>query len=119
MGTVDSYIETVTPPQQTEFKRMRRIIMEAVPTATQGISYGMPAFLYKGKPVISFTVTKKFLSMYPFSGRVVEKLHQKLRDFELTSGSIHFSLGHPIPESLLKEIITTRLQEIEEKITKS
>ena len=61
----------------------------------------------------NFVVAKKFLSLYPFSGKVIAKLGDKLKGFETTTGSVHFSVEHPLSEALLKEIIALRLKEIE------
>ena len=110
---VDDYIATLTPGQQAVFSDIRRVVKEVAPSTTQGVSYAMPAYIYKGKALLSAMANKKFLSLYPFSGKVIARLEDKLKDFETTSGSIHFSQEHPIPESLLKEIVKARLEEIE------
>jgi uncharacterized protein YdhG (YjbR/CyaY superfamily) len=116
MHEVDDYIATLTPANQAEFKRMSAIVKEVVPSVTQGVSYGMPAFMYNGWPLISFMVTKKFLSLYPYSGKVIDKLQDKLKDFEQTPGSVHYSVEYPIPDLLLKEILEARKEEIEKKV---
>lgn len=115
MPVIDDYIASVNPEERAEFERISRMVQEAVPSPGQGLSYGMPAYLYRGWPLISFVVTKKFLSIYPFSGKVVELLKDKLSEFETTPGSIHFSVGRPIPDELLREIIAARMREIEAK----
>src|ERR1700733_12797191 len=97
MSTIDTYLAAVTPAQRAEFERIRRIVREVVPDAEEGTSYAMPAYLYRGKPFLSAMANKKFLSIYPFSGKVIDALRGKLKGFELTSGSIHFSVGKPIP----------------------
>jgi uncharacterized protein YdhG (YjbR/CyaY superfamily) len=112
---VDELIANTPPPHRAEFERIRDIVKEVVPSATQGVSYAMATYFYKNKPFLSFAHTKKFLSLYPFSGKVIAKLEDKLKDFECTPGSVHFSVEHPLPEALLKEIITTKLEEITEK----
>jgi len=116
MGLIHEYISTVTPAQQAEFERICRIVKQTVPAIDEGISYGIPAFIYKGKPLFAFAATKKHLSIYPFNGKVVEKLRDKLSDFELTSGTIRFSLENPIPEPIIKEIVICRLAEIDARI---
>lgn len=116
MKTVDEYIAGTLPEQRVEFERIGRVVAELVPSVEQGTSYGMAAYMYKGKPLLSFVVAKNFLSLYPFSGKVVDKLGDKLQDFETTTGSIHFSVEHPVPEPLLKEVIALRMQEIDAKV---
>jgi uncharacterized protein YdhG (YjbR/CyaY superfamily) len=118
MSSIDDYLTTVTPAEKAELERIRQIVQETVPGTEEGVSYGMPAYMYKGKAFLSAMVNKNFLSIYPFSGKTIDTLQDKLSDFECTSGSIHFSLEKTISEDLLKEIITTRLAEIEQSLKK-
>lgn len=113
MSIMDDYFSTVTEPNKAEFERIRNIVTTLAPSMEEGTSYGMPAYLYNGKPLLSAVANKRFLSIYPFSGKVIEKLQDKLAAFECTSGSIHFSAERPLPAALLEEIIRCRLQEID------
>ena len=115
MHEVDTYNSEQTPEVRKLFIHMGDILQELVPEATQGLSYAMPCFLYKGKGLMAVLVTKKFLSLYPYSGKTVATLEHELKDFECTTGSIHLSLEKPIPDSLLRKIIQTRVQEIDLK----
>jgi len=116
MSTVDNYIATLLPEEQIELKRIQRIVIRVVPSAEQGLGYGMPAYLYRSKPVFSCLVNKKFLSIYPFSGKVIEKLRDQLTEFEKTTGSIHFSLKNTLCEDLVEELLLARMMEIDEKL---
>jgi uncharacterized protein YdhG (YjbR/CyaY superfamily) len=113
MSAFDDYFATLSPEKRAVFERIRRIVKEAVPSVEEGVSYAMPAYLCRGKPFLSAMATKKYLSLYPFSGKVIERLKARLTGYELTSGSIHFSEERPFPEALLKEIIACRLEEID------
>lgn len=113
MNPFDEYFASLPPEIRAEFERIRRIVKEVVPTAEEGVSYAMPAYLHNGKAFLSAMATKKHLSLYPFSGKVIDKLRDKLANYELTTGSIHYSESQPFPEELLREIIACRLQEIE------
>ena len=113
MMPFDEYVRTLKPEEQVEFARIHAVVMKMAPAATQGVGYAMPAFMYNGKALLSVMVNKKFLSIYPFSGKVVDQLRDKLAGFECTSGSIHFTLAHPIPEALLEDIIRARMAEID------
>ncbi len=113
MSAVDEYLETASNPERAELERIRAIVWRTVPSVEEGVSYAMPAYLYKGKAVLSAMVNRKFMSVYPFSGKVIDKLKDRLIDFEGTPGSIHFSAANPIPEALLVDIIMTRMEEID------
>lgn len=113
MPVINEYLATLAPEVRAEFERMFRIVRASVPDPSEGMSYAMPAVLYKGWPVISLIVNKKFLSLIPFSGKVVAQLEKELAGFECTSGSIHFSLDQPIPDQLLRQILRLRMAEID------
>lgn len=107
---VSEYVSSLTGAEQATIRRMYDQILGIIPEAEQGVSYGMPCLKYKGKAVVSIMVTKKFLSLYPFSA--VKKLGLDLSEFETTSGSVHFSVDHPIPDQLLRKIVAGRLRQI-------
>jgi uncharacterized protein YdhG (YjbR/CyaY superfamily) len=110
MSTFTDYLETVKDPaEKTELARMCAVVHEFLPEVEEGISYGMPAFFYDGHAFLSFAATKKFLSLYPFSGQIITDLKSKLKKYGLTKGSIHFSVDNPIPDELLREIIMNRI----------
>ena len=115
MKTVDDYLATLSVEDAHLLGQMAEIVKKTEPSVEQGTSYGMPCFLYKGKPLISFIVRKKHMSLYPFSGKVIEGFRAKLEGFPISegSGSIHFSVGNPIPEEILADIVHARMGEIE------
>jgi len=115
MHEVDEYIAALSGPNKAEFVRIGRIVQEIVPQVEQGVSYAMPAYLYKGKALLSTMVCKKHLGMYPYSGKVIAALQDLLQDFVTTTGSIHFSAEHPLPEELIRRVIEGRMREIESK----
>ncbi|MBU6389858.1 DUF1801 domain-containing protein [Patescibacteria group bacterium] len=114
---VDDYIATCLPEQQAELKRIQAVVMRSIPAVEQGISYAMPAYMYKGKALLSCMVNKNFFSIYPFSGKVIDRLQEELQEYEVSagSGSVHFTLERPLPESLLSQIIMARKKEIEDQ----
>jgi hypothetical protein len=43
MGVTDDYLEDLGDSQRAELERIRRIVLDRVPDAEEGRSYGMPA----------------------------------------------------------------------------
>lgn len=113
MGTVADYLAGVDGEDHLALERVYRITRSAVPEVEEGTSYGMAALLYDGKGLIATLKSKKFLSLYPFSGKVIAGLADSLGDFERTTGSIHYSASHQIPEELLLKIVLARKAEID------
>lgn len=111
MPSISEYVNQLQEAEKAIILHMYGVAQHTAPQATEGVSYGMPALVYKGKGVIAIMVTKKFLSLYPFSA--VERLGVDASAFEQTSGSIHFSADKPLPDDLLRQIVSARLKQID------
>jgi hypothetical protein len=98
MGVIDDYLEDLGDSQRAELERIRRIVLDRVPGAEEGRSYGMPAFRYRRKPLLGFAALKDHLSLFPFSPHVVvESRSAPQRCPALRSGGQQ--LAHPIKVS--------------------
>lgn len=113
MGEVGEYLSTVDGADRAALERVYAIAREAVPDAEEGRSYAMAALLYRGKGLIATVRAKRFLSLYPYSGAVIASLSDALSDFETTSGSVHYSADHQLPDALVRRIVEARRAEID------
>jgi uncharacterized protein YdhG (YjbR/CyaY superfamily) len=111
MTTIDDYYETIDPSQKAEIERVMGIVRKAVPEAEQLISYNLPAFKYKGKPLIYFGAFKDHYSVFPTS-KPVAALAEKLSRYKISKGTIQYTADNPITEELLLEIVDQRLKDI-------
>ena len=115
MGDVGAYLSTIDGADRAALERVIAVAHAVVPEADEGTSHAMPALLYRDKGLLATVRTKKFLSLYPYSGAVIASVLDALTDFETTSGSIHYSAGHPLPDALVRRIVTARRAEIDAK----
>jgi len=111
MSVVDDYLETLSGPDKQTVAHMYDVVRQMVPSATEELSYAMPAFKYKGRGLVAIMVNKDFLSLYPFGA--IEKLGLDLSAYEGTTGSIHFRVNKPVSDELLKQIIAARVRQID------
>jgi uncharacterized protein YdhG (YjbR/CyaY superfamily) len=111
--TFDEYLADVPEPQKTELERVRQVVRRAVPDAEESVSYGMPAFKYKRRPLLGFTMSKNHLSVFPFSPGAVDAARDALAGFDLSKGTVRFTPDKPIPDAALEELLRHRMQEIE------
>jgi uncharacterized protein YdhG (YjbR/CyaY superfamily) len=111
MSVVDDYLASLSGAEKATVSHMYGIVREMVPETTEEMSYAMPSFKYKGKSLVAIMANKNFLSLYPFGA--VDNLGLDLSAFECTSGSIHFTPENPIPDNLLHQIITVRMERID------
>ena len=95
--------------------KLRTTIRSVVPPeATEALSYGIPAFLYKG-PLVGYGAFKDHCSLFPMSGAIVEQFQDELKKYKTSKGTIQFSLTKPLPATLLKKIVKARIALNEQK----
>ncbi|HEY5171730.1 MAG TPA: DUF1801 domain-containing protein [Acidimicrobiia bacterium] len=111
---VDDYLAALDEPKRGTLERLRKTILEIVPEAEQGISYGMPAFRLKGKVVAGFAAFKKHLSYLPHSGSVLPELADDLVGYVTSKGALQFSVDEPLPKALVKKLIAVRQRQLEQ-----
>ncbi len=93
---------------------MRAAIGSAVPRqATETISYGMPAFKYKGV-LVWFAAFSNHCSLFP-TASVIEAFKNELKGFTTSKGTIQFPTDKPLPTALVKRMVKARVAQIESK----
>ncbi|GAB3804373.1 hypothetical protein GCM10028798_24600 [Humibacter antri] len=113
MGEVTDYYATLPAEVRKLFDGIRLRALELVPDAVEGRSYGMPVLLYRGKGLISTMQAKAHLAIYPFSGKVVARVADRLAGYSHSSGAIRFSVEHPLPPDVLDDVLLFRAQEVD------
>src|SRR5271168_4550597 len=112
--TVDEYLASIPEPARTTLTKIRAVIRSAAPAeATEGISYGIPTFKYKGM-LASFAAFSDHCSLFPGAGPTIE-FKNELKNFQTSKGTIRFALNKPLPATLLKRLMKTRIAENERK----
>jgi uncharacterized protein YdhG (YjbR/CyaY superfamily) len=111
-GDIDRYLAALDEPKRSTLEALRTSILEVVPEAEQGISYGGPAFKVQGKTVAGFAAFKHHLSHLPHSGSVLPALGDDVTRYEQTKGSLHFAIDNPLPKRLVKKLVTTRMRQL-------
>ena len=109
--TIDDYLSTVVGDRRTALDALRKTIRSILPRATECISYRIPAFRLDGVVVAGFCATAKGCSYFPFSGSTLKTLAADLRAYEKTKASLHFHPDEPLPTSLVRKLIKTRIAE--------
>jgi uncharacterized protein YdhG (YjbR/CyaY superfamily) len=113
---VDEYLANVPEPARTTLSRIRAVIRSAVPAeATEGISYGIPTFKYKG-PLLGFGAFSKHCGLYPMSPAVIEVFRAQLKGFETSKGTIRFPADKPPSDALIRKLVKARIAENRKKI---
>ena len=111
---VDEYLAGVPEPARGTLNTIRAAIRSAMPPeATEGISYGIPTFNYKG-PLVWFAAFSNHCSLFP-SAAVIEAFKDELKGFSTSKGTIHFPTDKPLPTALVKDLVKARIARNESK----
>ncbi len=105
---VDRYLASLDEPKRSTLEALRQAILETIPEAEQGISYGVPAFRLDGKVVAGFAAFKNHLSYLPHSGSVFPELGDEIAQYKTSSGALQFPVDRPLPKALVRELIAVR-----------
>jgi uncharacterized protein (DUF1697 family)/uncharacterized protein YdhG (YjbR/CyaY superfamily) len=110
---VDSYLLKLDKQKRAMLEKVRKAIRAIVPDATEGLSYGMPAF-FKGKAIAGYSASAEHCSYHPMSGNVIAALKHELKDYATSKGTIRFSADSPLPPTLIRKLVKARIAEIEQ-----
>jgi uncharacterized protein YdhG (YjbR/CyaY superfamily) len=108
---IDQYLDGLEEPKRGTLGRLRQTILDIVPGADQGISYGLPAFKVRGKTIAGFAAFKNHLSYLPHSGSVFPELKDELRGYSFSTGALRFGIDEPLPVPLVEKLIAVRLRQ--------
>jgi uncharacterized protein YdhG (YjbR/CyaY superfamily) len=95
---IDGYLAALPEAARATLAVLRATIRATAPEAVESISYGMPAFKYRGKPLAYFMAAKQHCALYGTAG-----------------GTKRFAPGEPLPEALVTALIQDRMADIEAK----
>lgn len=115
MSRVDDYLAKVPAKDRAELERIRHLVRASSADAVEVISYGIPGFKYRGKYLLGYAAFKDHLSLFPTAGPI-EAFQAELTDFQLSRGTIQFTIDHPIPEPLIVAIIKYRRDDIDQSV---
>src|SRR5713101_8510997 len=111
---VDEYLAGVPEPARSTLNKVRAAIRSAVPPeATEAISYGMPAFNYKGV-LVWFAAFSNHCSLFP-GASVIEAFKKELKNFQTSTGTIRLTVDKPLSTALVKKLVNARIAENEHK----
>ncbi len=110
-ATVPEYLRAVPPKSRAALQKIRRTIKAAAPGAVDAISYGMPAFKYRGRMLVCYAAFKDHCSFFPASYAVITANRAALKSFETAKGTIRFVPEKPLPVTLVKRMVKARVRE--------
>ncbi len=108
---VDAYLAGFSGEARAALDELRALLREAVPGASETMSYGIPTLDLHGRHVLHFAGYARHVGLYPtpsgmaaFDAELAHYVHGK--------GSVRFPLGEPLPADLIRRVAAFRLDEV-------
>jgi uncharacterized protein YdhG (YjbR/CyaY superfamily) len=108
---IDTFLASLPEATREALEGLRRVIASAAPEAVEGIGYGVPAFKYRGRPLVSFGAGKHHCSFYVQSPAVMEAHRDELEAYDTAKGTIRFVPSEPLPADLVRKLVKARIAE--------
>ena len=94
--SIDEYLAPLASDIRSMLEDLRATIRAAVPGAVESISYGMPAFKYRGKRLIYFAAAKNHCAIYGTS-----------------AGTVRFTPAEPLSPDFIQGLVRERVGAID------
>ncbi len=112
MSAVDDLLRSESDTDRAALLVVLRLAERLAPEAVHGVSYGVPALLVDGRPLLGLAARRDGLSLYPFSPAALDSVRTDLAGWSVSKGTVRFTPDHPLPAEVLERLIATRLAEI-------
>ncbi|MCU0828021.1 MAG: hypothetical protein MUE52_11570 [Tabrizicola sp.] len=110
---VDVYIAALPHDQRQALTDLRARLKALLPDHLETMSYAMPGLRQpgpKGRMVLGYAAFARHLGLYPHSGSVIPLID--CRPFKTSKSGILFTPDRPLPDDLLRKIISLRQAEL-------
>ncbi|MCS3530087.1 iron chaperone [Chryseobacterium sp. JUb7] len=113
---IDEYLLLFSEDIRKKLKALRQNIHRHDSEIEEYIGYQMPAFRYRGKPLIYFAGYKKHIGFYPGAEGIKNFEKDFLeKKYKFSKGAVQFPVNGELPIDLIDKIIKFRMAEIDQK----
>lgn len=113
MTEIDTYLaQHATVTQRRELARLYSIVKRLAPTVDESISYGVPTFKLRGKPLIYFAAFPNHMSVYPASDDMVQALGEKIARHRTGRGTLQFTEDDTFTDQQFEDIVQFRITQL-------
>lgn len=110
-AAVEAFLAALPEPTRVALERLRRTIAATAPSAVEGIAYGVPAFRYRGRPLVSYGAGKGHCAFYVQSPAVMEAHARALAHLDTSKGTVRFQPDEPLAANLVADLVRARMAE--------
>lgn len=109
--TIPEYIAQFDSETRRRLGAMRQVILESAPSASESISYGMPAYKLRGKPLVYFGGYPNHIGFYA-TPNGHEAFAKDFASYKQGKGSVQFPHDEPLPLDLVKRVVIYRATQL-------
>ncbi len=108
---VENYISKFPKSTQIILKNLRKLILEYHQEIVESMSYGMPAYKFKKKPLMYFAAYDHHIGIYA-TPNAHEAFKKELKNYKQGKGSVQFPLNEEIPFGLIEKMLEFNIKKI-------
>ena len=109
---VDGYLSTLGRDERETLQRLRTLIKKTVPQVEERISYGTAVMFSLGRDLVGFVSQPQHLSFFTASPKLAKAMKREItKTHEVSGATIHFSPDNPLPPTLVRKILRSRVRE--------
>ena len=115
---MDASLASLPDDLRIALETLRRQIAAAAPDAVETIAYSVPAFRYRGRPLVSFSAGRNGrgpCALHVQSPPLMEAHREALGAYRTSKGTIHFSPAQPLPAELVAMLVRARVSETDRR----
>ena len=107
-----AYLASLAPDARKAVGQLRTLIGAAAPTAIESRSYGILGYKIDGRAFVYCGGFKQHVALYPVTAAMRRDHADAIAPFQVSKGTLRFSLDRPLPVALIKRLLKTRVAEM-------
>jgi uncharacterized protein YdhG (YjbR/CyaY superfamily) len=116
-AAVNEYLARISDGHRLALEQLRDAVLLVVPDADEVIRVGVPAFRYRGKPLVSIGDAQRHVALYVMYGDVLKAHAAELEPYDTSNTVVRFDPDQPIPVGLVRELVRARAAEIDDDVS--
>jgi uncharacterized protein YdhG (YjbR/CyaY superfamily) len=115
---IDAYLANIPEDMRIALEALRQTIRSAAPEAVEAMSYGAPAFRYRGRPLVAYGAARSHCSFYVMAPAVMDAIADELEPYDTSKGTIRFTPDALLPDALVTKLVQARMAQTDASTTR-